>query len=54
MVGSTAGVLLDMHDTSRFLRLEILVVVLILAELGLGLIDTPLGGALWRWLRLPS
>jgi len=54
VVGSTAGVLLDMHDTSRFLRLEILVVVLILAELGLGLIDTPLGGVLWRWLHLPS
>ena len=54
VVGSTAGVLLDMHDTSRFLRLEILVVVLILAELGLGLVDTPLGGALWRWLHLPT
>jgi uncharacterized Rmd1/YagE family protein len=53
-VGSTAGVLLDMHDTSRFLRLEILVVVLILAELALGLVDTPLGKVLWRWLGWPT
>ncbi len=50
VVGSTAGVLLDMLDTSRFLRLEILVVILILAELALGLIETPLGHALWRSL----
>lgn len=52
VIGSTAEALLDMLDTSRFLRLEILVVVLILAELALGVIETPLGGALWRWLRL--
>lgn len=52
VVGSTASALLDMHDTSRFLRLEILVVVLILAELALGLFETPAGSALWRWLRL--
>ena len=52
VIGSTAEALLDMLDTSRFLRLEILVVVLILAELALGLIETPLGHALWRWLGL--
>jgi len=50
VIGSTAEALLDMLDTSRFLRLEVLVVVLILAELALGVIETPLGGALWRWL----
>jgi len=50
VIGSTAEALLDMLDTSRFLRLEILVVVLILAELALGVIETPLGAALWRWL----
>jgi uncharacterized Rmd1/YagE family protein len=50
VIGSTAEALLDMLDTSRFLRLEILVVVLILAELALGVIETPLGGVLWRWL----
>lgn len=52
VVGSTAGALLDMHDTSRFLRLEILVVALIVAELAVGLLGTPLGGFLLRWLRL--
>ena len=52
VIGSTAEALLDMLDTSRFLRLEILVVVLILAELALGVIETPLGAALWRWLRV--
>ena len=41
-----------MLDTSRSLRLEILVVVLILAELALGLFETPLGGVLWRRLGL--
>jgi uncharacterized Rmd1/YagE family protein len=50
VIGSTAEALLDMLDTSRFLRLEILVVLLILAELALGLVETPLGGALWRRL----
>jgi uncharacterized Rmd1/YagE family protein len=54
VVGSTAGALLDMHDTSRFLRLEILVVALILAELAVGLFATPIGEAFWRWLRLPA
>jgi uncharacterized Rmd1/YagE family protein len=52
VIGSTAEALLDMLDTSRFLRLEILVVVLILAELALGVIETPLGAALWRSLGL--
>jgi uncharacterized Rmd1/YagE family protein len=52
VIGSTAEALLDMLDTSRFLRLEILVVVLILAELALGLIETPAGHALWRWMGL--
>jgi uncharacterized Rmd1/YagE family protein len=52
VIGSTAEALLDMLDTSRFLRLEILVVVLILAELALGLFETPAGRALWRWLGL--
>jgi uncharacterized Rmd1/YagE family protein len=50
VIGSTAEALLDMLDTSRFLRLEMLVVVLILAELALGVIETPLGAALWRWM----
>jgi uncharacterized Rmd1/YagE family protein len=50
VIGSTAEALLDMLDTSRFLRLEVLVVVLILAELALGVIETPLGAALWRWM----
>jgi required for meiotic nuclear division protein 1 len=50
VVGSTATALLDMSDTSRFLRLEILVVVLILAELAVGLIGMPAGQALWAWL----
>lgn len=52
VIGSTAEALLDMLDTSRFLRLEILVVVLILAELALGLVETPAGRVLWRWLGL--
>ncbi|MGZ3277026.1 MAG: RMD1 family protein [Caulobacteraceae bacterium] len=52
VIGSTAEVLLDMLDTSRFVRLEILVVVLILAELALGLVETPAGRVLWRWLGL--
>jgi uncharacterized Rmd1/YagE family protein len=52
VIGSTAEVLLDMLDTSRFLRLEILVVALILAEVVMGLYDTPTGHALWRWLGL--
>ena len=52
VIGSTAEALLDMLDTSRSLRLEILVVVLILAELALGLFETPLGAALWRRLGL--
>jgi uncharacterized Rmd1/YagE family protein len=52
VIGSTAEALLDMLDTSRFLRLEVLVVVLILAELALGVIETPLGAALWRWMGL--
>jgi uncharacterized Rmd1/YagE family protein len=50
VIGSTAEALLDMLDTSRFLRLEVLVVLLILAELALGVIETPLGAALWRWM----
>ncbi len=53
VVGQTASALLDLRDTSRSLRLEILVVLLILAELAVALIDTPAGLALWRWLRLP-
>jgi len=53
VVGSTAGALLDMLDTSRFVRLEILVVALIVAELALGLVETPAGNLLWRWLHLP-
>lgn len=52
VVGSTAEALLDMLDTSRSLRLEVLVVLLILAELALGLIETPLGHTLWRLLGL--
>jgi hypothetical protein len=43
-----------MLDTSRSLRLEILIVSLILAELALGLMATPAGNLLWRWLRLPG
>ena len=54
VIGTTAEALLDMLDTSRFLRLEILVVVLILAELALGLVETPLGHVLWRGLGLPG
>jgi uncharacterized Rmd1/YagE family protein len=54
VIGATASGLLDMLDTSRSLRLEVLVVVLILAELAIGLIGTPAGQALWRWLRLPG
>ncbi|HEY4032092.1 MAG TPA: RMD1 family protein [Caulobacteraceae bacterium] len=54
VIGSTAEALLDMLDTSRFLRLEILVVVLILAELALGLVETPAGKVLWRWMGLES
>jgi uncharacterized Rmd1/YagE family protein len=54
VIGSTAEALLDMLDTSRFLRLEILVVLLILAELVLGVIETPLGAALWRWMGFRS
>jgi uncharacterized Rmd1/YagE family protein len=54
VVASTASALLDLHDTARFLRLEILVVALIVAELAVGLIETPAGMALWRWLRLPG
>jgi uncharacterized Rmd1/YagE family protein len=53
VVGQTASALLDLRDTSRSLRLEVLVVILILAELAVALIDTPAGLALWRWLRLP-
>ena len=54
VIGSTAEALLDMLDTSRFLRLEILVVVLILAELALGLVETPAGRVLWRWMGFSS
>lgn len=54
VVSQTASALLDLRDTSRSLRLEILVVILILAELAVALIDTPAGLALWRWLRLPG
>ncbi len=52
VIGTTAEALLDMLDTSRSLRLEVLVVLLILAELALGLFETPLGGVLWRRLGL--
>jgi uncharacterized Rmd1/YagE family protein len=54
VIGSMAEALLDMLDTSRSLRLEVMVVLLILAELALGLVETPAGHALWRWLGLTS
>lgn len=54
VIGSTAEVLLDMLDTSRSVRLEVLVVLLILAEVALGLVETPAGRALWRWMGFAS
>jgi uncharacterized Rmd1/YagE family protein len=43
VIAATATALVDLQDTARFLRLEILVVILILAELALGFIQLGLG-----------
>ena len=43
VIDATATVLVDLQDTARFLRLEILVVILILAELALGFIQLGFG-----------
>jgi uncharacterized Rmd1/YagE family protein len=43
VIGATATALLDISDTSRSLRLEILVVLLILAEVAIALLGAPIG-----------